>query len=118
MVFRVRPNEVTQIMHFIPSRETPTGERLEVILKPYIEECEKKHRKNVDLPKKLNVIVITDGAPQDKTKVETVLIDIGRRLDRIEAYPVQLGVQFIQVGEDKVCAPSFPSYQQVSSRPR
>lgn len=52
-------------------------------------------------PKKLNVIVITDGKADDKQEVEEYIIDIARELDTLKAPGRQVGIQFVQIGEDK-----------------
>ena len=80
---------------------TPTGERLRHILNPYVKTCEDLHEKGLELPRGMNVIVLTDGLPTDEeenNKVPTVLGVIGERLKRINAERDQLGVMFCQVG--------------------
>ena len=78
-----------------PSGGTPTGQRLNQILKPYIRSCER----NLDSVKPLNLIVITDGEPSDD--VESPLISAAKKLDRLDAPAWQIGVQFFQVGRDR-----------------
>ncbi|KAF1809463.1 hypothetical protein P152DRAFT_476377 [Eremomyces bilateralis CBS 781.70] len=77
-----------------PRGGTPTGQRLNQILRPYVARC----AKNVDAVKPLNVIVITDGAPSDD--VESVLISAAKKLDKMDAPAWQVGVQFFQVGRE------------------
>ena len=93
---------VTDIFNFVkPRGSTPTGKRIHDILHPYVEKCEaafKLKQSNENAPKPLNLIVITDGEPSDD--VEAALIDIGERLDKIEADSHQVGVQFVQVGDE------------------
>ena len=48
--------------------------------------------------KDMNIIVITDGEPTDGP--EDVLEAVAKRLDQLDARPWQLGVQFLQVGND------------------
>ena len=84
---------------FEPAGKTPTGKKLKAILDPYLEKCKTAHARGCAWPKPLNVIVITDGAPTDD--LESVLVDIAQRLDKIEALSWQVGVQFCQVGDDK-----------------
>ena len=85
-----------------PTNGTPTGARIQDILRPYVEDCREAHRKGRDAPKPLNLIVITDGEPNDRRgqDVETVLVNIAKQLDEIEADGQQIGVQFLQVGDD------------------
>jgi hypothetical protein len=54
----------------------------------------------VQPPKPLNVIVITDGVSHDYEKVERTLIRAGRALPDLGIPQFSLGVQFLQVGSD------------------
>ena len=60
-----------------------------------------KHRK---VPKPLNLIVITDGEADDDDDVEAFLTDVAKDLDRLRARPRHVGVQFVQIGDDKKAA--------------
>ncbi|KAL6720516.1 hypothetical protein ACLMJK_002440 [Lecanora helva] len=80
-----------------PSGGTPTGTKLNRLLRPYLRELEmRKH--NIDQIKPLNIIVITDGVPTDDE--ESVIIHVAKKLDKLEAPPWQVGIQFFQVGEE------------------
>ncbi|EIW71568.1 hypothetical protein TREMEDRAFT_27266 [Tremella mesenterica DSM 1558] len=84
-----------------PKGPTPTGLRLEAILRDYMARLE-RYSVSTDAQeghvKPMNLIVVTDGAPTDDP--ESVLISIAKRLDRGE-YPLsQVGVQFLQIGDD------------------
>lgn len=90
-----------------PCGGTPTGTRLNHILKPYLkgfEEASKNmspdERDNAVRP--LNIIVITDGVPTDD--VESVIIQAAKKLDKLNAVPWQIGIQFFQVGNDPEAA--------------
>ncbi|KAK1910259.1 hypothetical protein P3342_006532 [Pyrenophora teres f. teres] len=78
-----------------PSGYTPTGQRLNHILKPYL----KRYEKN-DKIKPINIIVITDGAPSDD--VESPIIQAAKKLDKLDAPAWQVGIQFFQVGNEKL----------------
>ena len=52
-------------------------------------------------PKKLNLIVITDGQADDKQEVEDYIVETARELDRLRAPAAQIGIQFVQIGEDE-----------------
>ncbi|KAJ7058227.1 hypothetical protein C8F01DRAFT_1256103 [Mycena amicta] len=76
-----------------PAGFTPTGERLDQLLKPYISRLEEARIDPDGTPrdphtheeiKRVNFIVITDGRPTDEP------------LDVI----IQLGIQFVQIGND------------------
>jgi uncharacterized protein YegL len=77
-----------------PQGGTPTGQRLNQILKPYLRRC----KANLDNTKPLNIIVITDGEPSDD--VESVIIGAAKTLDRLDAPAWQVGIQFFQVGRE------------------
>lgn len=59
---------------------------------------------NIDLPRPLVIIFLTDGVARDKTRAENVIMDAARRLEEMGAYSNQVGIQFVQVGEDKNAA--------------
>ncbi|WVQ79245.1 hypothetical protein IAT38_001341 [Cryptococcus sp. DSM 104549] len=87
-----------------PRGVTPTGARLDVILREYITRLEESqalapgqagYEEEV---KPINLIVITDGAATDDP--ESVIISAARRLDNGN-YPLsQVGIQFLQIGND------------------
>jgi hypothetical protein len=83
-----------------PGGGTPTGTRLQAILGPYVTRFESFGDADAaaEAMKPMNLIVITDGVPTDDP--ESVLVGIARRLDRANAPPYQVGVQFFQVGEE------------------
>jgi len=76
-----------------PRGATPTGQRLNKILKPYLARLEAKQQ-----VKPINIIVITDGEPSDD--VESVLISAAKKLDKLDAETWQVGIQFFQVGRE------------------
>ena len=76
-----------------PRGATPTGQRLNKILKPYLTALENKRP-----VKPMNIIVITDGEPSDD--VESVIISAAKKLDKLDAEAWQVGIQFFQVGRE------------------
>ncbi|KAF2726367.1 hypothetical protein K431DRAFT_280397 [Polychaeton citri CBS 116435] len=78
-----------------PRGGTPTGQRLNKILTPYL----RKYESNPDTTKPINIICITDGEPSDD--VESPLIKAAKKLDKLDAPAWQVGVQFFQVGRDE-----------------
>jgi uncharacterized protein YegL len=76
-----------------PRGATPTGQRLNKILKSYLQRLERDRQL-----KPMNVIVITDGVPSDD--VESPIISAARRLDELKAEAWQVGIQFFQVGKE------------------
>lgn len=99
------PASVQEIFRIVrPSGGTPTGTRLNSILKTYLndlhEAMSKKNQQNRVKP--LNIIVITDGKATDD--VESSIISAAKKLDKMGAEPWQVGIQFFQVGEDRAAA--------------
>ncbi|QRV77433.1 von willebrand factor type A domain protein [Ceratobasidium sp. AG-Ba] len=74
---------------------TPTGRRLNDLLTAYINKLETAGAKSI---KPLNLIVITDGEPSDDPA--SVIVEAARRLDEGKYPLAQVGIQFIQVGDD------------------
>ncbi|KAH7055926.1 hypothetical protein B0J12DRAFT_738604 [Macrophomina phaseolina] len=86
---------VTEIFTTVrPQGGTPTGQRLNQILKPYLQRV----AADPDNTKPLNIIVITDGEPSDD--VESVIIHAAKKLDKCDAPAWQVGIQFFQVGRE------------------
>ena len=82
-----------------PKGPTPTADVLQYELNEYVYEYKKnRHRKG------LNLIVITDGEPDSGQKVEDVIVRYARKLAELEAPPLQVGVQFVQIGGDKAAS--------------
>lgn len=77
-----------------PNGRTPTGQRLNQILSPYLE----RYEKSPETTKPLNIIVITDGVPSDD--VESPIIQAAKKLDKLDAPAWQVGIQFFQVGKE------------------
>jgi uncharacterized protein YegL len=92
-----RASTVVKIFQTVrPYGGTPTGQKLNAILKPYL----RRYKASPNTTKPVNIIVITDGAPTDD--VESPIIAAAKKLDRLEAPAWQVGIQFFQVGKDPV----------------
>lgn len=102
------PGAVQEIFRNVrPGGMTPVGQRLRQILFPYLRRIEKMAA-NTDeygnllnpslAVRPINVIVITDGAFSDDA--ESVILNAARTLDRCQAIPWQIGIQFFQIGTD------------------
>lgn len=77
-----------------PRGQTFTGKRLYEILTPYLAE----YKRNPSGTKPVNIIVITDGEAHDD--VSGTIMDVAKKLDKWEAPPWQVGIQFFQIGKD------------------
>ncbi|KAK0612865.1 hypothetical protein B0T17DRAFT_620256 [Bombardia bombarda] len=90
-------------LRVLPTGATPTGERINAILKPYLREYEAAVKRTGDPDnsgvKPVNMIVITDGSATDDP--ESVIISVAKKLDALEAPPFQVGIQFFQVGNER-----------------
>lgn len=73
---------------------TPTGTRIHSILRHYVRYL----AAHQDDAKPVNIIVITDGQPDDEP--DQIIAQHARKLDELEAPPHQVGIQFFQVGND------------------
>ncbi|KAF7350396.1 von willebrand factor [Mycena venus] len=78
-----------------PTNSTPMGRKLQSLLEPYLAAL----KSNPNL-KRVNYIVITDGAPTDRaeTEPELVIVNAARELDSRHASFSQVGIQFVQIG--------------------
>lgn len=82
-----------------PGGGTPTGTRLNAILRGYLSDLSKSLAKGKEAQQKpLNIIVITDGVATDD--VESAVVSAAKKLDQMGAVPWQVGIQFFQVGND------------------
>lgn len=89
-----------------PRGGTPTGQRLDQILKPYL----RRYEANPNGTKPINIICITDGEPSDD--VESPIIAAAKKLDRLEAPAWQIGIQFFQ---GKSCLQHSPERGAISA---
>ncbi|KAI0722735.1 hypothetical protein C8Q76DRAFT_372257 [Earliella scabrosa] len=82
-----------------PDGRTPIGERLDELLRDYIDLLDERARGPRERrPKPVNFIVLTDGVPTDDP--ESVIMNAARRLDEGRHLLNTVGIQFVQVGDD------------------
>jgi Mg-chelatase subunit ChlD len=101
------PNAVRQLFrHVQPRGLTPIANKLDVLVGDYVEKLERAARRKhqgdslaLKGIKPVNFIVITDGAPTDEP--EDSIVSLARRLDRGNFPLAQVGIQFVQIGDDK-----------------
>jgi len=79
-----------------PHGRTPLGTRLTSLLEEYYKRLES----NPQSTKPVNFIVITDGAPTDNDETERGIIKYAKALDAKNARVAQMGIQFVQIGDD------------------
>ncbi|GAA5989876.1 hypothetical protein JCM11641_001959 [Rhodosporidiobolus odoratus] len=94
------PDVVAQAFNSIePFGSTPTGVIMDELLRDYVERCEDAKTTKTRV-KPLLLLVLTDGRADDPDMVKDIIIEFAQRLDEIRAPPYQLGLQFIQIGDD------------------
>jgi len=107
------PDSVRDLFNRVqPAGITPTGACLDRILREYLDkyaDAKAAYTSSTSgsgphptmynsLPKPLNILVLTDGEPTDDP--ETVIVDAARKLDRLNAPLHQIGIQFVQIGNE------------------
>jgi hypothetical protein len=78
----------------VPEGQTPIGDRLRQILDIYVPKIEDPCLQR----KPISILVITDGVPTDDP--QSVIVEFARRLDTKNVPLRQLGIQFVQIGDD------------------
>ncbi|OAP55735.1 hypothetical protein AYL99_09887 [Fonsecaea erecta] len=76
---------------------------LRPILEGHLEDYResKKPGSETAMPRPLDLIVLTDGVAKDKKQTESLIVKTAQDLTRLRAVPRQIGIQFVQVGEDR-----------------
>ncbi|KAF8549696.1 hypothetical protein OG21DRAFT_1372068, partial [Imleria badia] len=92
--------------HVQPQGLTPIANKLDILVGDYVEKLERASRRkrkgdllSLKQIKPINFIVITDGAPTDEP-VDSI-VSLARRLDRGNYPLAQVGIQFVQIGNDR-----------------
>jgi Mg-chelatase subunit ChlD len=101
------PKKVRQLFrHVKPQGLTPIANKLDILVGDYVEKLESAARRKkkgdhlaLKQIKPVNFIVITDGAPTDEPADS--IVSLARRLDRGNFPLAQVGIQFVQIGNDK-----------------
>lgn len=89
------PGNIYKLLNeVIPGGTTPTDECLSRIITPYLA----AHKNDRNL-KPLSIIVPTDGAPDDKNALTTLICRTAETLAERDAVG-QIGIQFLQIGTD------------------
>lgn len=93
-----------------PEGITPTGEKLEILLLDYILQIEEAQDQDkaagggagvgpaLKAIKPLNLVILTDGEPSDDP--ESVIVMAAKRLDARHFPLSQVGISFVQIGDD------------------
>jgi hypothetical protein len=79
------------------------------ILGPYVANYQEyfdkvRRRLKAVEPKPLNIIVLTDGKDDEEDATEEMLVRIAKKLDEMSVPRSQVGIQFLQVGDDPEAA--------------
>jgi len=82
--------------------------KFEPILRPILDNhlarYEESIKTDLDAPRPLDIIVLTDGKAHDKPKTEKLITSTAKKLERFRAPLRQIGIQFVQVGQDSDAA--------------
>jgi hypothetical protein len=105
--------EVLNLLQQVDFTKTKGGTYFEEVLAPILGSYVQRYKNYFDKltrqeeaveVKPLNVIVITDGADDDEEVTEELLVGIAKKLDEMTAPRSQVGIQFLQVGDDPKAA--------------
>ncbi len=66
-----------------PQGPTPIGKRLNVLVNGYLDGLDKAKRSNRQLPKPVNMLVLTDGTPSQSLSMDNALVCVA---DLIQLY--------------------------------
>jgi len=94
--------EVMRIFNKIdPRYSTPTASAMRQFTEPYMRSLEAwKANPSGPKPKPVNLVVLTDGAPNKGEEPDQLIIDLANRLEAGRFPLSQFGIQFIQIGND------------------
>ena len=75
-------------------------------ISPYLEgfrvwKAAMAERRSFKRPKPLSLIVLTDSHANDDSEVTWYLANVAKQLDSMRAPPRQIGIQFVQIGDDE-----------------
>ncbi|KAI0267504.1 hypothetical protein BC834DRAFT_81197 [Gloeopeniophorella convolvens] len=82
----------------VPDGQTPLGAKLHEVLGYYAPKVEDPSLQH----KPISILVITDGVPTDDPR--SVIVEFARRLDARNVPLRQLGIQFVQIGDDQAAS--------------
>lgn len=104
------PEEIKKFFHRIkpnPNHLTPLGPKLAYHLKKYVKsyrEEKEMEKQGIEIEKKMkpmNIIVVTDGRPDNEGEVIKSIKETALALNELGAPTRQIGIQFVQVGDDE-----------------
>jgi len=101
-----------------PNGNTPTGTRVSQILNAHVDRLDAAKGTSAYAEiKPLDLIVITDGVPNDPPEFELtqVLVKAGARIKSGPHHPNSMGVQFVQIGSDPAAATNLPKLVQADT---
>ncbi|MBW0552084.1 hypothetical protein O181_091799 [Austropuccinia psidii MF-1] len=96
-------DQVKQIFsQVLPRRSTPTLNSIKKVLDPYLNRLHQaKLQNNLHSIKPLNLVILTDGAPDRGQDPEPLIVEKARWLDTNRLPLNQVGLSFVQIGNDR-----------------
>ena len=94
--------ELRNLCRFLLRGDTLTYERMKAHLDEFIEDVKPLNAKQRNDHPGLNLIIFTDGAPEDGFEdIEELVINTARKLNELDLHKYKLGIQFVQIGKDE-----------------
>ncbi|KAI4254921.1 MAG: hypothetical protein LQ352_002818 [Teloschistes flavicans] len=100
---RTHLNSTEKVMELFSKVEARGPTLMADILDEELNKYMKRYRENPDI-KGLNLIVLTDGEPERRQRVDRVIVDYANQLRELHAHKFQIGIQFVQIGNDAAAA--------------
>jgi len=83
-----------------PSGGTILAPVLQTALQQFFDKAELSTAKGTPV-RKMTIVVVTDGRPQDKEDVITTIVDTATKLKALKGSRDWIGIDFVQIGTDK-----------------
>ena len=91
-----------------PKGDTPTYQKLKLHLDVFMEGFQRLTVQQREDHPGLNLVIFTDGAPEGRfDDIEEVIVETAQDLDAMRADKYKLGIQWVQIGNDKKVADFF-----------
>ncbi|KAK6334560.1 hypothetical protein TWF730_003774 [Orbilia blumenaviensis] len=100
-----KPDELHDLIKRIEIGRGSGPTKFKPALRPILERYISSYRQAVNsgqsAPRQMDLIYLTDGAASDKEATEKLIVETARTLRDLNAPERQIGIQFVQIGEDR-----------------